>query len=187
MAKINDVQFIPSDMCWRHVPGYEGLYMVSNYGEVLRCVSVQENNLTSGLAVHPSLVMKQKAMKTGYKSVSLVKDKEPRMWLVHRLVAKAFLGAEDGDGLQVNHIDGDKTNNCVRNLELVTAKENIEHAILLGLRTRKVTDADMGDVIRSYLDGETQRSIAKRYGVHHQTINDYIKKYKEGEFEWLEA
>jgi len=182
---IKEVQF--TDMEWRHVPGYEGLYMVNNYGEIMRCKFRQANMLTGGESVFPSLVVRQKVAKNGYHCVTLCKSGERKMWLVHRLVAKAFLGAEDNDGMQVNHIDGNKSNNSVNNLELVTAKENTRHAFLTGLRTRKVDESVLSDIITRYLHGESQRSIARLYKIHYQTVNEYISKYKKGEVEWLEG
>ena len=52
---------------------------------------------------------------------------------VHRLVAEAFLGGPHPD-LDVNHIDGDKTNNCIENLEWCTREENVRHAVRIGIR-----------------------------------------------------
>lgn len=65
----------------------------------------------------------------GYLTVSLYDGsapKKPRSFLVHRLIAKAFLGESD---LQINHKDGNKTNNALENLEFVTGIENVRHAI----------------------------------------------------------
>ncbi|QIW91573.1 HNH homing endonuclease [Acinetobacter phage vB_AbaM_D22] len=69
----------------------------------------------------------------GYKFVRIHKrgTKEAKQFYVHRLVAEMFIGCVDG--LQVNHIDGDKSNNCVSNLEIVTPKENIKHSHETGL------------------------------------------------------
>lgn len=64
----------------------------------------------------------------GYLTVSLYdgsSPKRPKSFLVHRLIAEAFLGSSD---LQINHKDGNKTNNRVSNLEWVTHQENVDHA-----------------------------------------------------------
>lgn len=63
--------------------------------------------------------------RTGYCFVTLRQNKKPRACLVHRLVAINFLGAHPS--LQVNHIDGNKNNNSLSNLEWVTAKANMFH------------------------------------------------------------
>lgn len=89
--------------------------MISNFGEVL---SIRRNK-----------ILKQKNNHKGYKSIILSKDGETRSYLIHRLVAIAFIHNDDESKNQVNHIDGNKTNNCVNNLEWCTNSYNTWHAI----------------------------------------------------------
>jgi hypothetical protein len=77
-------------------------------------------------------VLKPSTSRTGYPQLNLYRDGKPRHYYVHRLVAEAFLGPI-GDGLEVNHKDGCKTNANAENLEIVTAQQNIHHAMALGL------------------------------------------------------
>lgn len=70
----------------------------------------------------------------GYLSVH-IRDKNNKRHYIHRLVAEAFIPNPDNKP-QVNHIDGNKMNNCVENLEWVSCKENIRHAIATGLNTQ---------------------------------------------------
>lgn len=65
----------------------------------------------------------------GYLIVNLMIDNKRVGMAIHTAVAKTFLGIPDNDNMQVNHIDGDKTNNNITNLEWVTPKENMKHAI----------------------------------------------------------
>ena len=74
-----------------------------------------------------SKVLKQSVHKTGYMMVSLSKGNRGFSHSVHRLVAVAFI-PNPKNKTQVNHINGDKTDNTVSNLEWVTPKENIQHA-----------------------------------------------------------
>ena len=96
---------------WRDIEGYEGLYMVSNFGRV---VSFQGCN---------PRIMKLGMTHKGYLHVGLQKNKQHKTIVVHRLVAKAFIPNPDNLP-QVNHKDECKTNNRVDNLEWCTDKYN---------------------------------------------------------------
>ena len=106
---------------WKDVEDYEGMYQVSNLGRV------------KGLARKSSIGrnLQERMRKTpinsnGYPSVVLCKDGKEKIITVHQLVAIAFLGHTPNGykGLYVNHIDFNRTNNNVSNLEIVTAREN---------------------------------------------------------------
>lgn len=103
----------------KDVVGYEGLYIISENGEV------RKSN---------GKVVPQHTNKFGYLNVALYKDGKQRQKKVHRLVAEAFI-ENPSNKPQVNHIDGNKTNNCVENLEWSTCHENINHAYQNGLIT----------------------------------------------------
>ena len=94
---------------WKDIEGYEGLYKVSNHGEVW-------SERKQGL-------LKKGKCATGYYSVSLYKNKKQKIFFVHRLVAINFVDNPLGKPC-VNHIDENKTNNHFSNLEWCTHKEN---------------------------------------------------------------
>ncbi len=104
---------------WRNVKGYEGHYQVSRSGQV--------RSLKRGLRV-----MRPSTSRTGYPQLNLYRDGKVKHFYVHRLVAEAFIGPIP-DGYEVNHKDGSKTNANADNLEIVTARQNIRHAIEMGL------------------------------------------------------
>lgn len=107
---------------WRPIVGYEGLYEVSNTGEIRSLPHILNSH--TGMRVLQGKVLKQsKNIKTHYHSVCLSKNNESKMFLVHRLVAMAFIPNEKNYP-QVNHKDENKSNNAVENLEWCTAKYN---------------------------------------------------------------
>jgi hypothetical protein len=103
---------------WVPVPGYEDLYEVGSLGGVRR----------RGGAVP----FTSKRGTNGYLYIDLSRGGKKTRFLVHRLVATAFLGLCPSAAHQVNHRDADRANNAPANLEWVTGRENVQHAILLG-------------------------------------------------------
>ena len=115
---------------WEDIEGFEGLYKVSDKGEVVSL----ERTVWNGFGFHilKSRTLTKNIAGAGYHKVSLRKNGKTWQKYVHRLVARHFLG--DGfKGAQVNHKDGDKTNNSLSNLEWCTAEENLKHAKETGL------------------------------------------------------
>lgn len=108
----------------------------------------------------------------GYFFVGLRRDGRSHNRKVHALVAEAFIGPRPC-GLDVNHIDGDKRNNRVENLEYVTRRENVRHALDLGL-CGKLSMQAANDIRADYASGATQASLAKRYGVSTPTISNVV-------------
>lgn len=108
----------------RWIAVYNGFYEVSDHGQVRRRIG--------GKGARAGLILKLSIASTGYPVVTLCVDGKRRVTHVHALVASAFLG-DRGDGLMVNHKDGDKTNNHISNLEYVTRAENMQHAARIGL------------------------------------------------------
>ena len=82
-------------------------------------------------AEHLGKFLKPYSNGIGYQAVKLIINGVRKQFYVHRLVAKEYLG--DPTDMVVNHIDGDKTNNNVENLEICTQKENQKHAFRMGL------------------------------------------------------
>lgn len=93
---------------WRDVPSYEGIYQVSNEGQI--------RTVKTGAHLRP-------ALRNGYMLVKLTKGKKEKTFSLHRLVAQVFI-PNPNNLPQVNHKDECKTNNCVSNLEWCTAKYN---------------------------------------------------------------
>lgn len=105
---------------WKHIEGYEFLYKVSNFGNVKSLPRVN----------HKRVHLKGKDLKPtkdggGYYQINLSKNGKHKLIKVHQLVAMAFLNHKPcGHDLVVNHIDFNRTNNNVLNLEVVTQRQN---------------------------------------------------------------
>ena len=106
---------------WINIKGYEGMYQVSNLGRVKSLQRYRKNY--SKLQPVPEKIKSPYLKGNGYLFTQLYKDGKSRNFYIHRLVACAFI-KDYSDSLQVNHIDMDKQNNNVVNLEMVTNREN---------------------------------------------------------------
>jgi hypothetical protein len=108
---------------WKDVPNYEGLYMVSNLGNVKSLERVVRHNLGGDKILKEKLLKPHFSKK--YVSVSLRKENKSKTISLHQVVAFAFLGHESMKmNLVVHHIDDNKHNNNVSNLQIVTARQN---------------------------------------------------------------
>lgn len=134
----------------------ETFYSVSNYGEI--------RNDSTGTFLKGSIA------NNGYRMVHL-RHRIDKNCSVHRLVMKAFKPREDMDELQINHIDGDKTNNYIENLEWSTALDNIRHSFKKGLQKYEMKDCyayDLdGNYIQYFVNG---REAAKQLNLDYSNI-----------------
>lgn len=142
-------------MNWKDIKGYEGIYQVSDDGHVKRIYKTKKPKI---LKNRPS---------ANYYTVSLSHKCNKKTYAVHRLVAEAFLVKPEG-ATEVNHLDGNKLNNNVENLEWVTQKQNRDHAMRVlnrnpfGKAPKKVKciDPETNDVVAEYNSiSEAARSV----------------------------
>lgn len=122
---------------FKYIGGYEGIYAISKYGEVLRAPHYRSVYIKGEKRsyFYPEKIMSP-TTNSRYSSINLNLDNELQNFLIHRLVAQAFIPNPENKPY-VNHIDGDTHNNHVSNLEWVTQSENINHAIKIGNKEPK--------------------------------------------------
>lgn len=113
---------------WKNINDFPG-YQVSNMGRVRSWLNYG-GRIVDNYHVLAPIVNKR----TGYWKVNLNRDGNSYSCYIHTLVADAFCGGRQ-PGLEVNHNDGNKANNCYSNLSWTTRSENIKHAFATGLKT----------------------------------------------------
>lgn len=117
---------------WRDVVGYEGIYEVSNFGQVRTHKDKVTFSIRHGERKWKQRLLKDKTPNGRDVRVTLWKNKKSKDFLVHRLVAEVFIPKVSGKDC-INHIDGNPKNNNVENLEWCNYKENSNHAFDTGL------------------------------------------------------
>lgn len=140
---------------WEDIEGYEGLYRISDKGNIF---SVRRN-----------IILKQTSDKKGYLRIGLSNNGIVKHYQVHRLVAMTFIPNDDENKNQVNHIDGDKTNNCVENLEWCDNSYNTWHSYnVINTHSResktkkKVILLNTGKEYESLAKAEQETGICRR-------------------------
>lgn len=161
---------------WKDVVGYEGYYAVSDRGRIKR--------VAAGQGAIPGKILTCWPHRNGYRMVTLSVDGVRFSPTVHSLVAKAFLGNRETNQ-QVNHKNGDKTDNRVTNLEWMTPLENTRHAwdeLGIDLRgensaTSKLTEDEVQQIRCLYGTGNcSQSALARQYSVSVQQVSNILHR-----------
>lgn len=170
---------------WKDIEGFEGYYQVSNCGGV-RSLDREIHYLNHGTMCSRHIegkILRQQIDCDGYYRINLIRDNHGKGFGVHRLVAQAFIPNTENKPT-VNHIDGNKQNNCVDNLEWATYQEQNDHAVRLGLRTQStysnrfnvkkrlskpVECIETGQIFESQIEAERQLGLCSSavwYSIH---------------------
>lgn len=176
---------------WKRVP-YSQFYCVSNLGnlKVMEGIILRSDGKPYTVKEH---IVKPYMTRNGYMVIHGHYDLNGAKSL-HRLVLETFQPRDDSDTLDVNHIDGNKSNNCLENLEWCTKQENMAHAHNIGLfhpedrygEKHPMCKLSADDVVKIkellLLGDKTQHEIAELYGVSDTTIHEikFNKTRKKG-------
>lgn len=133
----------------------------------------------------------------GYLRLVLGGPEGPKSYYAHRIVAMVFMPIKNPKKYQVNHIDGDKGNNCITNLEWVTGSENMQHATTTGLfnpngegnGNSKYSDAQTEEVCRLLAENKlTNQQIAEVTGVSAATVSmikiGKVRGFQSSKYHW---
>lgn len=161
---------------WRDIKDWEGLYQINAFGQVKSLSRIFKGKLNF------KKVSKERILNTGhnnYPMVNLCRQGKSTMCTVHRLLWETFVG-KIPNGMQINHIDGNKHNNNLINLEVVTPSQNISHAYKTGLKYQyvgskspnsKLKEEQVIKIKEMLKDGLSTRKIAKAFSVNQMTIS----------------
>lgn len=165
MSKTKEIEI------FKDIEGYEGLYQISNYGNVkslnYHCTGKEK-------------ILKQGKDKYGYLFVNLYKDGKRKKFLSHRLVVTTFISNDNPtEKIQVNHIDENKENNHVSNLEWVTPKENINWGTRNERASKNISKAMKGKNNPMYGKKHTEESKQKmRIPILQYTLDgEFLKEF----------
>lgn len=163
---------------WKPISGYEGLYEVSDLGNVraLRLI----NRRTNRLLDEPRPVAL--GWSGRYFQASLSKDNKRRSYGVHTLVLSAFVG-QRLEGQEGAHLDGNSKNNCLPNLAWVTHAENERHKKVHGTAavgsrqgSSKLTEAKVLEIRALKKSGKSHSEIANQFGINQATVGKIVTR-----------
>ncbi|SMC46366.1 NUMOD4 domain-containing protein [Pedobacter africanus] len=158
---------------WKDIRGFEGFYQISNLGRVrsldrvIHYKNPDQKGTTSGL--YKGTIRKIRIGRSGYPEVLLSKNAKKILKRIHSLIAIHFIDNPHGRK-EVNHIDGDKSNNSIENLEWSNRSENTAHSYKMGLRVnRKGDDNPVAIPVNQF---DKHGNLIRRYSSL-KSVNEY--------------
>lgn len=169
----NNIEDLEGEI-WEPVIGWEDRYAVSNYGRL------------KGFWIKPFRLCRIQVHNDEFKKylvIALCKNKKKYKTGVHRLVAQAFIPNPE-DKPEVNHIDGDKQNNRVENLEWVTGSENMRHSFANGRKPKRgegigtsvLKEEQVLRIRELYDNGFSNMQMRRTFSISESTVSRIIKR-----------
>lgn len=189
MFKQNSKKNLSCNENWLDIPNYEGYYKVSDCGRIKsldRIINCKNGQTQRKPGIFPNFEID----KDGYYKLTLHKDGVQKKDFVHRWVAQTFLNNEKSKPV-VNHKDGNKQNNHLKNLEWATFSENTKHAFDLGLCVMpsgsdnpngKLTEKEVIHIRNLRKQGKTLKRISKEIDTSESNVKNIIYGYT---WKWL--
>ena len=144
---------------WKDIKGYEGLYQISNFGNVKRIKGINSR-------YYDGYVLNTSDNGQGYKLVGLSKNKKRTNHYIHRLVAEAFIDNPQ-QYKEINHIDNNKSNNKVQNLEWCDRSYNVKYSYKQGRLPQKNMIGRIGEkhpMSKPVMQYDTDGNFIREYG-----------------------
>lgn len=162
---------------WKPIPNFKG-YEISNTGQIRSYHS--DGSGFRKLLDEPHIL--KPGNNRGYYMVTLVRNQVKHSFTVHRLVLETFIGNKP-KGKQARHLNGNKRDNRIENLQWGTAKENANDKTIHGtkakgekINTNKLTKTQITEIREQFNSGRSANSIAKIYSIHIRTVYKIINK-----------
>jgi hypothetical protein len=176
------------DEIWKDIPGYEGYYQASNFGNIKSVDRIIKHTRCKKMHRNETILKQHRSIRNGYMHVSLCVGNIAKTKRVHRLILSAFKPTNNKK-MQCNHIDGDKTNNNINNLEWVTQSENMKHAYETCLEVptwnRRVIRLNDLKIYDSLTDAAIDNGGKKPTSIL-RVCNGYRSQYKGNRFAYYE-
>lgn len=167
---------------WKEITGFEGLYSVSNLGNI-KSHSRKANISNGKFRIMKERILKPQITFNGYHAIVLNNGDKHKMFKIHTLVATHFIDNKF-NLKEINHIDGNKLNNHINNIEWCSRSQNVKHSYDSGLRVfnQKMRNALLNANCRKVFCTKTRiiydsvKDAAKTINVHPSTLSGKLNK-----------